>query len=78
MNENEGEVGVTVVVRRFGVDCEHQSAAALRGWLGDGRTVKREKYGANGENHPSANRAHTGRPLNRRANALLLHRNLHR
>ena len=31
MNEDEGEVGMTVVVRRLGIDCERQNAAALRG-----------------------------------------------
>ena len=50
VNKYEGEVGVTVVVRRFGIDCEHQNATALRGGLGGGYAVKGEENGASSEN----------------------------
>src|SRR5438105_10921650 len=49
MDKYKREIGVTVVVRRFGVDCKHQSAAPLRDRLGAGRALKRNKNRAKGE-----------------------------
>jgi hypothetical protein len=65
MDEDKGEVGVTIVVRRFGIDREIEGPAA--GWVrfGSGGAMEEEQAGQACEECPPVRRA-AGRPGDRR------------
>src|SRR5438552_18513643 len=75
MNEDKGEVGVTIVVRRFGIDREIEGPAA--GWVrfSTGSAMEDEQAGQACEECEPVWRARAGRPADRCGDLLIRHRN---